>query len=141
MRLISSIHMIQVCKSGPSWRWFQSSIASLLGAFLILAAGCGRESGARTGGEQPPGNAETGVPQPKLEPSAHPRALEVQPDADPAAVIEELNRELRRYRVTYQRLPANFEEFVATTRLQVPPPPPGKKYIINRQNRVELVRK
>lgn len=133
--------MILVCKNGPSQGWIRSSITGLIGATLLIAAGCGRESGARIGGEQPAGNAEIGVPQPKVEPSARPRALEVRADADSAAVIEELNRELRRYRVTYQRLPANFEEFVATTRLQVPPPPPGKKYIINRQNRVELVRK
>jgi hypothetical protein len=34
--------------------------------------------------------------------------------------------------VGHRRLPASFEEFVTTANLNVPPPPPGKKYAIQK---------
>ena len=58
--------------------------------------------------------------------------------ADIDALLAELTRELRRTMIG-RKLSGSFEEFVAIRNLQVPPPPPGKKYAINKQWRVVLV--
>jgi hypothetical protein len=48
-----------------------------------------------------------------------------------------LTTALRRWMIAHKRAPTDFEEFSAG--MQIPPPPPGKKYIIGKNNRVELV--
>ena len=38
-----------------------------------------------------------------------------------------------------RRVPANFEEFAASANIQIPPPPAGKKYVINSHGLISLV--
>ena len=40
-----------------------------------------------------------------------------------------------------KRTPTNFEDFAATAGVTIPPPPPGEKYAITKNMRVELVDK
>ena len=40
------------------------------------------------------------------------------------------NRVLVGWIISHHNRPKSFEEFVADTQIQVPPPPPGKKYVI-----------
>ena len=54
------------------------------------------------------------------------------------ATLAELTRELHRTMMG-RKLSGSFEEFVKIRNLQVPPPPPGKKYAITKQWRVVLV--
>jgi len=70
-----------------------------------------------------PGPATTGMP---------PQKLSVQPGADIDSILADLSKELRRWVRRNQRVPASFEEFVSSAQLQPPPPPSGKKYVINR---------
>jgi hypothetical protein len=37
------------------------------------------------------------------------------------------------------RVPANFAEFAASAGIQIPPPPAGKKYILNSHGLISLV--
>jgi len=60
------------------------------------------------------------------------------PDDQVAANLANLSRELRRAMPHYH-LTKNFDEFVALTHLDVPPPPPGEKYAINLRWKVILV--
>jgi len=46
------------------------------------------------------------------------------------ATLQQLSLELRRYVVSTRSVPKNFEDFAAKSHLQIPPPPAGKKYII-----------
>ncbi len=39
----------------------------------------------------------------------------------------------------HQRAPTNFDEFAASTDIKIPPPPPGKKYVINSHGLINLV--
>ena len=39
----------------------------------------------------------------------------------------------------HQRAPANFDEFAASADIKIPPPPAGKKYVINSHGLINLV--
>ena len=51
-------------------------------------------------------------------------------DNDMSATLNQLSRELRKYVVSTRSVPKDFEEFVAKSQVQIPPPPAGKKYVI-----------
>lgn len=53
--------------------------------------------------------------------------------ADMSAALQQLSQELRNYVVRTRTVPRSFDEFVAKSHLQVPPPPAGKKYAIQGQ--------
>ena len=64
----------------------------------------------------------------------------IQDQSDPTAVLSQLSLELRKYVVRTRSVPKNYEEFIAKSQVQAPPPPAGKKYAI--QNKaVVLVRR
>jgi hypothetical protein len=54
----------------------------------------------------------------------------IQGQADPNAVLAQLTQELRKYVVHSRSVPKNYEEFIAKSQVQAPPPPAGKKYAI-----------
>jgi hypothetical protein len=75
------------------------------------------------------------TPAPAVNPTTPPAATATNalPDLRP------LNQALMGWIVRNQRHPANFEDFAATAGIQIPPPPPGKKYIINGRGLISLV--
>jgi hypothetical protein len=95
----------------------------------ILAAGlvCGLTGCKKSQNEVPPSTNST-----QAVASASQTAVPAAPDLD------ELTRQVRRWILKNQRPPKNFEDFASTTSYQVPPPPPGKKYVLNRQMHVVL---
>lgn len=108
-----------------------------VGGVALLAAGCGKhsETPAPTQAATPaadnlqaPANPQN--PAPATTPSVA-GSIPVT-DANGAADLGELSRQLRGWIVGHRRLPQSFEEFVSTANLKVPPPPPGKKYAINK---------
>ncbi len=79
-------------------------------------------------------------PQPQPSPNqpvGQPQATLAQPDGQPD--LAELNRTLIRWIVAHKRAPASFEDFAATSGVQIPPPPAGKKYIIAKDMHIQLV--
>jgi hypothetical protein len=54
-------------------------------------------------------------------------------------VLQQLNRSVIRYRIQNHRNPTNVEEVAAFAGVQVPPPPPGKKYVFNGRGLIVLV--
>ena len=99
----------------------------------LMLSGCGKHPS--------PSQSETPVPNPATavtaqnlpKPAGPPTVVTVNP-ADPAAAadLSALSRSLRGWIVGHRRLPNSFEEFVSSANLTVPPPPPGKKYAINK---------
>jgi hypothetical protein len=66
------------------------------------------------------------------------QAVDVSPEE--VATLTQLTRELRRTMVR-QRLSGSFEKFAAArSDLTIPPPPPGKKYAIDKKWKVVLVK-
>jgi hypothetical protein len=54
----------------------------------------------------------------------------IEDQAEPTAVLAQLTQELRNYVVHSRSVPKSFEEFIAKSQVQAPPPPTGKKYAI-----------
>jgi hypothetical protein len=78
-------------------------------------------------------NAHSPAPVPAIPLTIAPPA-----NGDVDATLAQLTRELHRSMIGAKKLPASFEEFAASRRLDVPPPPAGKKYAISKQWRVVL---
>jgi predicted small lipoprotein YifL len=53
--------------------------------------------------------------------------------------LRALDRVLIRWIVGHKRRPADFQEFAATAGAPIPPPPPGKKYVIAPNMQIQLV--
>ncbi len=113
------------------------SVLWLLVLMLIAAAGCKKHA--------PASNTTSGTP-PSQEPTAAAAPVRGPPPAPPpttpvvvpasdnvTATLGQLSLELRKYVVRTRSVPKNFEEFVAKSRVQPPPAPPGKKYAIQGQ--------
>jgi len=66
-------------------------------------------------------------------PAAPPGQAVVSDDGGVNAVLTQLSLELRKYVVRTRSVPKTYEEFIAKSNVQAPPPPPGKKYVIENQ--------
>ncbi len=105
----------------------------------LLSSGCKKAT--------PPAVAETASSTAEIQPAvdqapvsntggtAAPAAA--QPAAGPD--LGELNRGMIRWIVANRRRPNNFEDFAATANMTIPPPPPGKKYVIDDTMHIQLV--
>ena len=118
---------------------------ALIGVNLLMllagaVTGCGKH-------EEPPAVAPTPTNAPAADNAPGPmppapaveRPLNVPEGANMDAVLTQLTRELHRWIVGNRRTPNSFEEFIASSRLQCPPPPAGKKYALTKQMKVVLV--
>ena len=73
-------------------------------------------------------------------PAPPPGAAVISDQAGVNATLEQLSVELRKYVVRTRSVPQTYEEFIAKSNVQAPPPPAGKKYAIENKA-VVLVRR
>ncbi|HET7624665.1 MAG TPA: hypothetical protein VFM25_05310 [Verrucomicrobiae bacterium] len=108
------------------------------GGSVALVTGCHKNE---LSSAAPPAQMTNAAPANHLSDStqvtAGSQSVAVQANGEPD--LTELDRYLRRWLVQNRRRPANFEEFAATAGITIPPPPPGKKYIITKRMHVQLV--
>jgi hypothetical protein len=121
------LHLTCLCKGGSIrfhlaglWRQLREGI--FIALVLAAATGCDVN-------KEPADSSRGMVTQ-----GSPPRATGTEADAQ----LAELTRELRRWIVQTKQRPASFEEFVAGAKIAVPPPPPGRKYVISKEMRVVL---
>jgi hypothetical protein len=113
----------------------------LSAAILLLVTGCRKEAATAPSpavqivAQQ--SNMGGPVPQPLPTPTS-PKTIAPPSSGNVDETLAQLTRELHRTMIG-RKLSGSFEEFVAVRNLQVPPPPPGKKYAISKQWRVILV--
>ena len=104
---------------------------------MVLLAACGKKKEPSVAPAQAPETVQS-EGQPPATTAGNQPAAEVAP-TEPD--LEQLTRELRKWIVRNQRPPKSFEDFSATANIQIPTPPPGKKYAIDKQMHVVLVKR
>src|SRR5947209_13161814 len=124
------------------------SIAGALLLAISLATGCHKnapvsETNAATNGVPPaPLSVSEAPPSPRgpgpMPPA--PASTVVVSDGGINATLEQLSLELRKYVVRTRSVPRTYEEFIAKSHVHAPPPPEGKKYVIENQA-IVLVRR
>jgi hypothetical protein len=112
-------------------------------ATVGLSVGCKKESEEPVSlspemASQVESNRSRGAPtgQPAV-----PQNVNLPATASTDEVLAQLNREVRRWIMRNQRPPANFEEFVSSSNVEISPAPPGKKYALTKQMKVVLENK
>jgi hypothetical protein len=116
-------------------------LPALTCALAIWAVGCHQkdQSTEVPTSASPPTQTDATTPAPASPaPVANPgtsvtAATNALPDLRP------LNQALLSWRLQNRRVPATFEEFAASTDVQIPPLPPGKKYVINSHGLISVV--
>jgi hypothetical protein len=115
-------------------------VLGTMGLFLT-ASGCSKKApaAAASPSEDAQAQAQPAPVQPlpaQPQPAPQQSAL-VLPNGQPD--LAGLDRAMVRWLVGRRRPPANFEEFAATAGVAIPPPPPGKKYMIRKDMHIVLV--
>ncbi|HXB58530.1 MAG TPA: hypothetical protein VNU95_03150 [Candidatus Acidoferrales bacterium] len=110
----------------------------LMLAIALFDSGCSQKSSTTFSSEA---NQEVGNTNPAAvtAPSAQPvpgTASVVQTDGQPD--MAELNRVAKFWMFRNRRRPTSWDDFVANAGVQIPPPPPGKKYVLSQDTRVTL---
>jgi hypothetical protein len=122
-----------------------SCLALVLGA-AMFAAGCGKKSEKPSSSATPPLQTTQDTSQPAAPGSAvNSQPLPVALATNAAGVtnaapdLKQLNHAYIAWIVQNRRHLKTFEEFVSASGMQVPPPPAGKKYIIDHSGFIALV--
>ena len=120
-------------RRSAGWRFelLAASVALAL-ALPLFCGSCSKKSDSLAGSAPAPTPvpesttaAPTAAPTTVASTFAPATATNATPDLRP------LNHALLIWIVHNRRHPASFEEFAANAGIQIPPPPPGKKYIID----------
>ena len=114
-------------------------LAATLVVCAALSSGCGSsadESVSHAEANDYSKNVSKGAPV--APPQVQPQKMDLPQEADPAVILGEMNRQLKRWIVSNQRPPSSLEEFTSTAQIQLPPPPAGKKFVLTKQMRIEL---
>jgi hypothetical protein len=135
--------------------WQQSTRGRVLPLALALgvamfAAGCGKKESPAPAAI----NTVTNTPdaaQPTTQTAVTPHVVPANPgpaqinlaasaNAEPEVpALQQLNRAVVGFRMQYHRNPNSVEEVAAAAGIQLPAPPPGKKYAFNSRGLVALV--
>ena len=112
----------------------------------MLAGGCGRSGEeaptATTAGTVPPAEVAASRETPEGAPAESPGGGdEGVSEAELARVTSALTQAVRRYGIEQRQVPANLDDLVARGYLsQVPEAPRGRRFIIDKQLQVQLVK-
>ncbi len=107
----------------------------------LLAAGCSKHEPAASANAATnaaeanpsaaaPATPPTRGPGPVLPPA---KATVIADTGNMDATLAQLSQELRKFVIRTRSVPKDFEDFIAKSRVQAPPPPAGKKYVIKDQ--------
>lgn len=131
-------------RAARSSRRWQILCAALVCANALLVAGCSKQSQSSAPSASTPQDVNASQPAPAATAST-PQDANASQSAPAATVtngqpdLQSLNRALLGWRLQNRRVPANFAEFAASAGINIPPPPPGKKYVINSHGLISLV--
>jgi hypothetical protein len=115
---------------GPPRAGFLLGIILLLG---LLAAGCGQSKPVPVEASASP-TVEATNPAPAatiMAAAPVPTQVVIPPSPDGTPDLKTINQAYIRWIVQNRQRPKNFEDFVALSGARLPPPPAGKKYVID----------
>jgi hypothetical protein len=112
-------------------------LAAILTA-IFFAVGCKKSEPASAAA--PPPVADTNQPPAAIPqaPQAASAPVVVAASPEGGADLKQLNHAYIGWIVQNRRRPKSFEEYVALSGVQVPPPPAGKKYVIDKNGYINL---
>src|SRR6185437_775455 len=105
---------------------------------IALTNGCSKKNTSSPAPSVSTAPAPTNQPEAVTQPSRRQLAVSA-PQTNCQPDLDAVQRALLRWIVGHKRRPANFEEFAASSGTPLPPPPPGKKYVILPNMHVQLV--
>jgi hypothetical protein len=121
-------------------------LLTLLVAGVAAFSGCGKKPPTAASTPNPPDSAQAPASQPPVNNTAKPPQVYSAP-ASPAVVstqngepdLKQINRAYVGWIMRTQKHAKTFEEFVTASGIQIPPPPAGKKFIIDKRGYIALV--
>jgi hypothetical protein len=124
-------------------------LADTMLASTLFVSGCSRKSSdtanPQTSVQTNQVDEKTNAAAPAPAQSAPAAAYIVQADGQPIVLpngqpdMAEINRVARKWILRNNRRPTGWDDFVANAGVQIPPPPPGKKYLLSRSMHVSLI--
>ena len=112
----------------------------LVCATAMLALGCKRnKQGSEIPAPPPPATQTDASPAAPSTQSAAGSSPAAAGDTNALPDLRPLNQALIGWILSNKRHPASFEEFAGSTDIQIPPLPPGKKYILNGRGLISIV--
>jgi len=118
-------------------------ICALMAAAFFCCTGCGKSQPTTTQASAPPPAADTN-PAAAVMPAAPvstPPPVEIVAKPDGGVDLKALNHAYIGWIVQTRQAPSSFEDYVSKSGVKVPPPPPGKKYVIDHNGFINLANK
>jgi hypothetical protein len=116
-------------------------ICALILAAIFYSTGCSKSRPPTAAA--PPTSADTNPAAADMprEPVFTPAPVVVAASPDGGVDLKQLNHAYVGWIVQTRRSPGTFEEYVAMSGVKVPPPPPGKKFVIDQNGFINLANK
>jgi hypothetical protein len=113
----------------------------LMALLFFCCAGCSKS--APPAAQTPPPVTDTNQAAADLPgaPVFAPPPVEIAANPDGGVDLKALNHAYIGWIVQTRRAPSSFENYVALSGVKVPPPPPGKKYVIDKNGFINLANK
>jgi hypothetical protein len=112
---------------------------ALIGAAFLLVAGCSKPNNPPAA--PPPSSDATNTPAASAAaaPITYAPTTGATSANDTQTQLQTLNKAMIGWMIKNHRHPQNFAEFANSTDVQIPAPPPGKKYTLNQRGFITLV--
>jgi hypothetical protein len=122
--------------------WQLKTIALLLTSFALATAGCGKANTPAASATPSQSTVVAATPAPTPAPTAQPipmQTVATTSSNNAPTSLQLLNRAMVGWMRQNHRHPQNFEDFASSANIQIPDPPPGKKYALNGRGFIVLV--
>jgi hypothetical protein len=108
-----------------------SGCVALVGAVLLLVVGCTKSNNAQAAAPSSGATNSSATSSGSPTPVVYAPAAGVTNADNTQLELQTLNKALLGWMIKNHRHPQNFAEFASSTDIQIPEPPPGKKYALN----------
>ena len=113
---------------------------ALIWVVLLLVVGCSKSNNPPPTTPSPSSDAtNTPTASAAAAPITYSPATVATNASDTQTQLQTLNKAMIGWMIKNHRHPQNFAEFASSTDVQIPAPPPGKKYTLNQRGFITLV--